>query len=381
MRLADETPNWSRRNFLSARGLGASAGGVLGLLFVGDEAPADDARVHSYWTIARRAMACEFSVLIPPHYPDVWAAGETALAVIDEMEDLLSVYRADSLMAYVNERAASGPVRVDERLYRLLKRCVQLHEQTGGAFDVTTGALIKAWGFFQGEPRVPGEAERLAALTRTGMKHVELDHAENTVRYRLDGLEINLGSIGKGYAIDRAVARVREQYGIQCLLMQGGLSSLYAIGSPGGDDRGWPVGILDPFDLNRRIATLRVKDRGMGSSGTANQYFESDGRRYGHVIDPRTGAPADELASVTVLAPDATTADALSTAFLVAGLDTAAEFCHNHREVAVVAVRKSNPGRESGSRASVVTFNLPREDLNLHPGGQPSAARVLHTRV
>jgi thiamine biosynthesis lipoprotein len=238
-------------------------------------------------------------------------------------------------------------VRVDERLYHLLKRCVQLYAQTSGAFDVTAGALIKAWGFFQGEPRVPAEAERLAALARTGMNHVELDDAEKTVHYRRDGLEINLGSIGKGYAIDRAVARVREQYGIHCLLMQGGLSSLYALGSPGGDDRGWPVGILDPFDLNRRIATLRVKDRGMGSSGTANQYFESDGRRYGHVIDPRTGTPADELASVTVLAPDAATADALSTAFFVAGLDTAAKFCQNHRDVAVLAVRKSKPPRRA----------------------------------
>lgn len=377
----NETPNWSRRNFLSARGLGASAGGVLGHLFVGDDSPAEGTRVHSYWTIARRAMACEFSILIPPRFVDAWAAGETALAVIDDLEDLLTIYRADSLMSYVNANAAAGAVRVDNRLYQLLKRCAEIHAQTGGAFDPTAGTLIKAWGFFQGECRVPAEAERLEALARTGMQHVELDDAEATVRFDIAGLEFNLGSIGKGYAIDRAVARVREAHGIDCLLMQGGLSSLYALGSPGDDERGWPVGVLDPHDLSRRIATIRVKNRGMGSSGTANQYFQAGGRRYGHVIDPRSGWPADEWASVTVLAPDAATADGLSTAFFVAGLDKTAEFCQNHRDVAVLAVQKRRADQEGRPRASIVTFNLPREDVDLHPDGQAASARVLHTRV
>jgi thiamine biosynthesis lipoprotein len=326
-------------------------------------------------------MACEFSILIPPRFTEAWAAGESALAIIDDLEDLLTVYRGDSLMAYVNANAATGPVRVDNRLYQLLKRCVEINAQTGGAFDPTAGALIKAWGFFRGDCRVPSDAERLEALARTGMKHVELDDTESTVCFHVPGLEFNLGSIGKGYAIDRAVARVREAFGIDCLLMQGGLSSLYAIGSPGDDERGWPVGVLDPYDLSRRIATLRVKNRGMGSSGTANQYFEADGRRYGHVIDPRSGWPADEWASVTVLAPDAATADGLSTAFFVAGLDKTAEFCQNHRDVAVLAVQKRRTGQEGSPRASIVTFNLPREDVNLHPDGQPASARVLHTRV
>jgi len=377
----NKAQDWSRRNFLTARGLGASAGGLLGLLLAEQDAPGDAGRTHSYWNISRRAMACEFSILLPPHYMNAWVAGESALAVIDDLEDLLTVYRGDSLMAYVNQNAASGPVRVDERLYLLLKRSAEIHEQTGGAFDVTAGALIKAWGFFQGPRRVPSEAQRADALARTGMRHVELNDEDRTVRYRMPGLEINFGSIGKGYAIDRAVARVREEFGIDCLLMQGGLSSLYATGSPGENERGWLVGVQDPFDLRRRIATIRVRNRGMGTSGTANQYFEAGGRRYGHVLDPRSGEPADELGSVTVLAADAATADALSTAFFVSGLDKTAEFCQNHPDVAALVVLKPGSGPRRGERPSVVTFNLPREDVNLHPGGQPSSARVLHIQA
>ncbi|HOB76401.1 MAG TPA: FAD:protein FMN transferase [Phycisphaerae bacterium] len=377
----EDARGWSRRNFLSARGLGASAGGMLALLFDDDAQPSNAGRTYTYWTMARRAMACEFSILLPPDHPAAWAAGETALAVIDDMEDLLSAYRGDSLLSYLNQNAARDPVRVDERLYLLLKRCMELYEQTEGAFDASAGALIKAWGFFRGPRRVPTEEERQAALARTGMKHLELNDDERTVRYRVEGLELNLGSIGKGYAIDRAVQRVREEFGVESLLMQGGLSSIRAIGSPSGDDRGWLVGIQNPFDLRRRIATVRLRNRGMGTSGTANQYFEANGRRYGHVLDPRKGEPAGELGSVTVLAPDAATADALSTAFFVWGLDKTAEFCQNHRDVAALVVLNPEAAPRSGKRPSVLTFNLPREDVDLHPDGEPSLTRVLHIQA
>ncbi|GMV98689.1 MAG: hypothetical protein AMXMBFR83_30370 [Phycisphaerae bacterium] len=370
---------WSRRSLFSARGLSASAGGFFSLLLA-DEPTGRSEPTRGYWTIARRAMACEFSILIPPEYPEAWSAGESALTVIDEMEDLLTVYRDDSPTSYLNQNAHARPVRVDERLYRLLKRSAELSEQTDGAFDVTAGALIRAWGFLKGPRRVPAEAERLDALARTGIRHVEFDDAQRSVRFRVPGLEINFGSIGKGYAIDRAVARVREQYGIDCLLMQGGLSSLYAIGSPSDGESGWLVGLQNPFDLTRRVATIRLRNRAMATSGTANQYFVHAGRRYGHVLDPRRGEPADELGSVTVLAPDAATADALSTALFVSGLDKTAAFCQNHPEVAALVVLKPRAGPHSSRRPAVATFNLPREDVNLHPAGR-SSARVLHRQA
>lgn len=372
----DKGHDWSRRHLLTARGLGASAGGLLGVLFGGESKSGAEGGTHSYWCISRRAMACEFGVYLPPDHPAAWAAGETALSVIDEMEDLLTIYRSDSLMSYVNQNAAAGCVHVDERLYQLLKRCAELSELTGGAFDASAGAIIRTWGFFRGPRRVPSEAERKEAMGRTGMRHVELDDEQRTVRYQVPGLEINFGSIGKGYAIDRAMQRMREAFGVDRALIQGGLSSLYACGAPTDDERGWLVGIQNPFHLSRRIATIRLRDRGMATSGTANQHFEAGGRRYGHVMDPRTGKPADELGSVTVLARDAATADALSTALFVSGLDKTAAFCQNHPDVAALVVLKPGPG-ESSERPSVVTFNLPRADVDLNPGDASASSRVL----
>ena len=310
-------------------------------------------------------MACNFSIYIPPTQPDPVAVGEAALAEISEMEDLLTVYRGDSPMCQVNATAFDGPVRVDARMFAVLARAAELHAMTDGAFDITAGALIKAWGFFRGPRRVPSPAEQAEALARTGMQHVRLDPEAMTVRFDVPGLEFNLGAIGKGYAIDRAIARIRREFNVTCALMQGGSSSVYALGAPDADPRGWLVGIDHPYDRDLRIATVRLRDRAMGTTGTDNQYFEYAGRRYGHVIDPRKGEPADELASVTVLAPDAATADALSTALFVMGLDKARDFCHDHPEISAILVLK--PGPDAGSRAApgVVTLNLSPLDVTI----------------
>ncbi len=316
-------------------------------------------------------MGCDFTVMIPPSQPEPMAAGEAALDVIGEMDDLLSIYRGDSAMARLNQGAAEGPVRVNYQLYEVLKRAAELSEQTGGAFDAASGALVRTWGFFRGPKRLPTETERLAALACSGMRHVVFDDQAVAVRYKIRGLEINLGSIGKGYGIDRALQRMHADFDSRCVLLQGGTSSLRAIGSPAGDDRGWLIAVDNPFKPGRPIATVCLRDRALATSSTANQFFEADGRRYGHVIDPRTGWPADALGSATVLAPDAATADALSTALFVMGLDKAAEFCQNHREIAALLVLGHSEADGPDLSPRVVTFNLPPEDVDLTPGNDP----------
>ncbi len=317
-------------------------------------------------------MACEFSVYVPPLTPGGLDAAQAGLDEIEAMEALLTVYNAASPMSYVNQHAGRGPVRVDARMFSLLERSAEITRKTEGAFDVSAGALVRAWGFLHGPKRVPNPTELQAALACTGMAHVELDKQESTVRYHRPGLEINLGSIGKGYAIDRAVRRMRDEFGVTCVLMQGGLSSVYAAGSPihgrdAGATDGWLVGIQDPYDAARRVGTVRLRDRALGTSGSAQQYFEAAGRRYGHVLDPRTGMPADDLASASVIARDAAEADALATALFVMGLDKAADFCDHHRDVGAVLVLKRGDRRgrrtaRSRDLPSVVTLNLPRED-------------------
>ncbi|HSW47282.1 MAG TPA: FAD:protein FMN transferase [Phycisphaerae bacterium] len=359
--------NWSRRSFLTTRGLGASAGGMLGLL-VGDRSvPACGVlppRLEVCYS--RRAMACEFSVFLPPTVPCGMNAADAALDDIQALEAILTVYSTTSLMSYVNQNGFPGPVRTDGRIFHLLQRAAELTALTDGAFDVSAGALVRAWGFLKGPRRVPGEDEWAAAMSSSGMRHVELDEQQQTVRYRVARLEINLGAIGKGYAIDRAVGRLQEEYGVTSALIQGGLSSMRAVGSCSDDEEGWLVGIQNPLDPGRRVAVVRLRNRAMGTSSANRQHFEAGGRTYGHILDPRTGRPADsDLAGATVLAPDAATADALSTAFFLMGLDKVRDFCHNHPEIAALLVLQ--PGKSQRTQASpqIVTFNLTKKDYQL----------------
>jgi len=363
---ANDDARWSRRKVLSARGLGASAGGLLGVLMPNVPFESDNPqRTLSTICYARRAMACEFSVYLPPITEQGMAAAEAALDDIQKTEEQLTVFSASSALSYVNQNAANGPVRVDKSIYQLLERSAVLTGQTEGAFDIAVGALIRAWGFVDGSKRVPSEAQRLSALNHSGQRHIELDPENRTVRFRVPGVEINPGSIGKGYAIDRAVRHMREQYDIQCVLMQGGLSSVYALGSPADDGRGWLIGIQNPDDTTRRLATVHLRNRALATSGASRQYFESGGQRFGHVLDPRTGWPADTLASATVLARDAATADALATALFVMGLDKASDLCKNRPDIAALLVL--NPGQQGGTSAQpkVVTFNLTASDVDL----------------
>jgi thiamine biosynthesis lipoprotein len=224
-------------------------------------------------------MGCEFNVFCRPTEPRGTVAAEAALDEIRQLEELLTVYSDSSPMAHVNQHAHPGPVVADGRIVELLQRAEELTRQTDGGFDVAAGALVRAWGFLKGPRRVPSDRELEAAMTCSGMRHVELDAERRRVRYRVPGLEINLGAFGKGYAIDRAVRRMSEEYGVTSALIQGGLSSTYAMGSASDEEDGWLVGIQDPFDTSRRIATVRLRDRALGTSAANRQYFEAGGRR------------------------------------------------------------------------------------------------------
>jgi len=359
---------WSRRGIFSTRGLAASTGGMLAPLIrdsrvLNAAAKADDRSV-AYCSASRRAMACDFIIHFNPLVRDPLLVGNGAFDEVDRIEELLSIYRADSQISRVNREAHARPVRVDAMVFNLLKRAAELTEQTQGAFDIATGSIIEAWGFHDKNKRVPSADQLAAAMATSGMQHVELDEKELTVRFRTPGVKINLGAIGKGFAIDRAVHVMRRDFGITCALMAGGSSSLRGLGSLDGES-GWVIGIEDPDDPCRNVATVRLLNRAMGTSNPSNQFFEAGGRRFGHLLDPRTGWPANEVASVSVLAPDGATADALATAFFVMGLDKTAEFCHNHPKIAVVMVLKPSDVKQTSERSAkrVVTFNLSPLDV------------------
>ena len=304
-------------------------------------------------------MGSYFEVRLGANTPGAVELAERALDLIDALESQLTVYRDDSELSRVNATAHLGPVKVESGLFQLLRRGVALGAETGGAYDLTTGALSAAWGFFKGPKRVPDDATLADARARTGAHHLTLDLDHQTVAFDRPGVIINLGSIGKGYAIDRAVKVVRDHWWPTSALVHGGRSSLYALGSPPGrfGDR-WQVALRNPFRPETPLGLLRVRNRGMGTSGTSFQRFEADGRVFGHILDPRTGEPANGPASVTVLAPTAAEADALSTAFYLLGAEAAAGYVNDHPGIAAVFVEE---GPADGS-PRVVTFGLGDDD-------------------
>src|SRR6185437_8919870 len=287
----------NRRDFLQPRQL-AQAGQMFAALDEPAETLAppssqDSVLIH----LRRRAMATNFEIVLPFGMPNAVAMGEDAFDLLDTLEQQLTVYRDTSEVSRVNQRAFAGPVRVEHRLFGLLELAARIHQETDGAYDITAGALIKAWGFFRGPRRVPTETELAAARERVGMQWLTLETERRTVRYQRPGLEINLGSIGKGYALDRLARFARDEWGVSRMLLHGGTSSVYARGCPPDSERGWQVGILHPWDRQRRLARVWLRDRALGNSAATHQHLEYNGQKLGHILDPRTGWPASGIAS------------------------------------------------------------------------------------
>jgi thiamine biosynthesis lipoprotein len=291
---------------------------------------------------SRQAMGSFFEIRLPARLPGAFDLAVRALDLIDELESQLTIYRDDSEVSRLNASAHLGPVVVEPGLFGLLERAVELGRATEGAYDVTSGALSEAWGFVRGPKRVPDPETLAKARARTGFTHLTLNAADNSVMFDRPGLAINLGSIGKGYAIDRAAELIRGYWWPAPALIHGGQSSVYALGSPPDQLGGrWEVALRNPFDPSTPLGTIRLRNRALGTSGAAFQRFESNGRTYGHILDPRTGEPpVSTLASVTVLAPTAADADALSTAFYLLGPEGAARYIADHPQVGVIFVEQ-----------------------------------------
>ena len=328
----------NRRDFLRPQQLLGSAARVLGLTDkILDLNLESDKPLARY---SRAAMATSFEVLLPMGTPQGAVAAAEALDLVDRLEDQLTVYRDTSEMSRINRLASHAPQYVEEHLFGLLSLANRLTQQTEGAFDVAVGAMIKAWGFYRRRGRVPSPEERAEVMEKSGMQHVVLDSEKRAIHFRRPGLEINLGSIGKGYALDRVGQLLRQQLGITSALVHGGHSSVLAIGDQPGKGRGWPVGILHPQQRDRRLAIIHLCNRALGTSAATFQHLHHGGRKLGHILDPRTGWPAEGVLSASVTAPTAALADALATAFYVMGVERARAYCAGHPDIGAVILSK-----------------------------------------
>ena len=382
----------SRREFLTGRSALRALADAQEKLAVPMPAPAGEAQT---WLtqISREAMACEFEILLDAKkYPAGPDAAVEALDLVEALEVQLTIYRDTSEVSRLNQKAFEQQVGVEERLFEIFVQARELWQETGSAFDITSGALTKIWGFYRRQGRMPSEAEVAEALAKVGSQHLELDASTKSVRFLVPDLEINLGAIGKGHTLDRC-AELLGSRGIQDFVIHGGNSSVLARGvrSQGSEIRGqetevgaatglksqisnpkssspspqppapspplpWSIGLRHPLRPEQRLAEFLLQDQALGTSGSGSQFFHHQGKRYGHILDPRTGWPAEQVLSATVIAPTAAEADALSTAFYVLGIEGARAYCEQHASISALLVTQKGAGVE------LQPVNLPEDN-------------------
>jgi thiamine biosynthesis lipoprotein len=244
------------------------------------------------------------------------AAIAKGFAEVERLEQVFSSYRADSELAAVNARAGQGPTPASADFVRLLGRSLAVAERSGGAFNPLMGPVIKLWGIPE-NPRVPSAAELEALKPLVDLEGVAVDPAAATVTLAHPGMALGFGGIAKGYTADR-VAALLEGAGIRAgIVAVAGDVRVFGT-RPDGDP--WRIGVRRPRDGEGPLATVAMTGGAVSTSGDYERYFEVDGRRYHHILDPRTLRPARDAVSVTVLAPDGTLADGLATALFVMGV-------------------------------------------------------------
>ncbi len=352
----------NRRSFLQGRSAAQALSDVAATMPQqdGSDSPAAVAAAQPYLLrIGRRAMACEFEVLLNAgQYSDGAQLAVSALDLVEQLEDQMTVFRPHSEVSRLNSSAFEQDVEVEPRLFELLSFAKELHARTAGAYDITSGPLSKTWGFYRRAGRMPSDDDLAETKSKVGCQYLRLDESRLTVRFLKAGMEINLGSIGKGYALDRC-AEMLEAQGVSDFVVHGGQSSVLARGSRGAvGGEGWWVGLRNPLRPKEQLGEIRLRNRALGTSGTGTQFFYHEGRRYGHILDPRTGRPGEGMLSTTVLAPNGAEADALSTAFFVMGVEPALAYCQEHAHLGAILIAA---GSKTAS-LDVHTFGLDEGD-------------------
>jgi thiamine biosynthesis lipoprotein len=252
-------------------------------------------------------------VLYAPDAKTAEGACEAAFSRLAEVEHAASDYRSTSELMHLCAQAGGAPVAVSDELFLILTRARALSERSRGVFDVTVGPYVRLWRQARKEGQLPPAAELERARTRVGWEKVRLDPRAKTVQLLVPGMQLDLGGIAKGYGLDCAQATLRE-HGITRALIEAGGDIVVSDGPPGKD--GWRIEIANAKP-NKRFVTLT--NAAISSSGDIEQYVEIGGKRYSHIVDPRTGLGLTSRVAATVIAPDGITSDSLATAACLLG--------------------------------------------------------------
>lgn len=301
---------------------GSSPGGRFLESYTADVPAADGASIRRH----DLPLMGTWNTLLLVHRPgqglgrtELDAAAAGALQLMTRLEEELSRFQPESEVSLMNALAAAEPVHVSENLYELLRLSRRFWEITGGAFDPTVGPLMAAWGFDGREGRVPPEAEIQALLRVCGMNRVWLDDRARTVRFERAGVSVDLGAIGKGFVIDRAVRHLRSA-GVDSGALISGRSTIVVWGAPPAEER-WEVAVANPLDPDDVLLEIAPAAGAISSSAAYERRLRIEGRDYGHVLDPRIGRPVDTCLGTTAWTPDALVGDVVSTALFVLGPD------------------------------------------------------------
>lgn len=285
--------------------------------------------------VSRVAMGTlvEISAVGPPDRTK--PAIEAAFDEIRRVENLTSFHKTSGLTE-INDASGETPVRSDAELVDLIRKSVRFSEFSDGAFDITIGSIGRLWNF-SGEsgPRLPDRAEIEKLLPMVGSKLLKIDSDQNLVFLPEKGMSLDLGAIAKGYGLDRAAETLRS-WGINSALVNAG-GDIVAFGKKA-PDKPWRIGIQDPRNPGGILAVAEINDSAVVTSGDYERFFMEADRRYHHILDPKTGYPAEGLQSVTIVAPDGVTADAMSTAVFVLGKDKGLALIETMPDVAGLVV-------------------------------------------
>jgi FAD:protein FMN transferase len=240
------------------------------------------------------------------------------------------------------------PVRVAPDAFAVLARAARFHQETGGAFDITVGPLMRCWRFAGGTGEVPEPAALAEARERTGMHLVELDAERRTVRFRRPGVLVDPGAIGKGYALEQAALLLGE-LGVERALLHGGTSTVHGIGTPESGGQ-WKVAVEYPGERGETgpdqvLAVVALENRALSVSAVWGKWFAVGDTVYGHVLDPRTGWPAQGAVLAAVVSPSATETDALSTALLTLGIEGHGPVAGAHPAMPLLVLGRGEGGR------------------------------------
>jgi thiamine biosynthesis lipoprotein len=258
-----------------------------------------------------------------------------ALEVFARVDSLMSNWTTVSEVARLNREAAAGPTPVHPEVARVIQTSLEVWRDSEGANDITVEPLVRAWGFIGGPPRVPTPEEVAAAFRLVGARQLHFDAARRTLRFERPGVKIDLGGIAKGYSVDVVVDSLKAHGVTNALVEISG--NMVGLGAPVGANQ-WRIGIRDPRDRLPYFARIELRDQAVSTSGKYQQFVAQGGKTYGHIMDPRTGRPAEGLISVTVVAPTAMACDAWDTPLFVLGLAEAKRKAKERGDLSVVLV-------------------------------------------